>query len=137
MTLKRWDPWSDLERLRAETQRLWDDFLEKLSASPAAAERIAYLPEVDLIETGTELRLYVAVPGFVEEDIDLVFADQNVVIRGERQSPYDDAGQVNRRIAEWRYGFFERSIPLPCRIQPQAVRASVDAGVLTVILPKV
>ena len=45
MSLTRWDPWKELEHLRAETDRLWDQFLEKLTRSQAEPDRIAFLPD--------------------------------------------------------------------------------------------
>jgi HSP20 family protein len=135
MTLARWDPWEELERLRAETDRLWDHFLEKLTRSQSDAERIAFLPDVDFVETPGEYRLYLSVPGLIEEDIDLFFGERTLIIRGERQPPYD-ARHARRRIGEWRYGFFERRFQFPEPIATDAVRASCEAGVLTIVIPK-
>jgi HSP20 family protein len=135
MNLIRWEPWKELERLRAETDRLWDEFLDKLSRSEADPERIAFLPDVDFVETAAEYRLYLSVPGLVEEDLDLTIGEHSLTVRGEREPPYDP-GHSRRRLGEWRYGFFERQIQFPQPIQKNAVRASYDAGVLTIVLPK-
>ena len=136
MNLTRWDPWEELERLRAEVDRMWDHFLDKLTRSGSEAERIAFLPDVDFVETRGEYRLYLSVPGLVEEDMDLQIGDRTLTIRGERQPPYDP-DHTRRRIGEWRYGFFERRFQFPELIEREAVRANYDAGVLTIILPKV
>ena len=135
MNLIRWDPWKELERLRAETDRLWDRFLDKLTHAEAQAERIAFLPDVDFVETMTEYRLYLSVPGLVEEDIDLAINERALTVRGERQPPYDPA-RSQQRLGEWRYGFFERRFRFPQSVQTDAVWASCDAGVLTIVLPK-
>lgn len=132
MALTRWDPWKEWERLRAETDRLWDQFLQKLTHAEAAP--IAFLPDVDFVETGREYRLYLSVPGLVEEDIDLVFGQQSLTVRGERQPPYDAAH--SRRLSEWRYGYFERHFEFAKPVRTDAVRADYEAGVLTVVLPK-
>jgi HSP20 family protein len=110
-------------------------FLDKLTHAEAEAERIAFLPDVDFVETPREYRLYLSVPGLVEEDIDLAIGERSLTVRGERQPPYDPT-HSQRRLGEWRYGFFERRLQLPHPIRTDAVRASCDAGVLTVVLPK-
>ncbi len=133
MHLIPWDPWKEWERLRAETDRLWDQFLEKLAH--VDTEQIAFLPDVDFVETVREYRLYLSVPGLVEEDIDLVIGERSLTVRGERQPPYDSA-HSRRRLSEWRYGYFERHFKFAHPVRIDAARADYDAGVLTIVLPK-
>lgn len=135
MNLLPWDPWKELERLKTQTDRLWDEFLEKLTQCEPEPERIAFLPDVDLVESPLEYRLYLSVPGLIEEDIDIDVEQHALTIRGERQPPYD-LERAGRRIREWRYGFFQRRVRLPIAIRPSAVRASYDMGVLTIVVPK-
>ena len=135
MNVIRWDPWKELESLRAETDRLWDVFLEKLTRSGGERERIAFLPDVDLVEMPGEYRLYLSVPGLIEEDIDLAFGDRSITVRGERQPPYDPE-HTHRCVTEWRYGFFERRFQFPQPIRTDRVRATYDAGVLTIVIEK-
>ena len=85
------------------------------------------------METQEDFRVYVAIPGLVEEDIEIEAAPRQLTIRGERQPPYDPGRQHTR---EWRYGFFERQLTLAKPIQVESVTAEYEAGVLTVILPK-
>ena len=135
MNLIRWDPLKELERLHRETDRLWDAFLDKLARTGEEDERIAFLPDVDFVETPREYRLYLSVPGFIEEDIELAISEEALTVRGERQPPYDPS-HLQRRLGEWRYGFFERRFPFPSSIRTDAVRANYDAGVLTIVVPK-
>ena len=131
----QWDPWKELEHLRAATDRLWDEFLGKLSHSESNPEPIAFLPDVDLIETANEYRLYVSVPGLIEEDMAVSIVDRVLTVCGEREPPFDPTHSTGR-LREWRYGYFERRIELPTSIQTEAVRASYDDGVLMIALPK-
>ena len=135
MNLIRWDPWKEFERLRAETDGLWDVFLDKLSRSQADPQRIAFLPDVDLVETPGEYCVYFSVPGLIEEDMDLTIGERSITVRGERQPPYDPS-HAQRQLGEWRYGFFERRIQLSQPIQREEARAHYDDGVLTIVLPK-
>jgi HSP20 family protein len=136
MNLIQWDPGTALQRLRADTDRLWDEYLDKLRRNESDRNPIAFLPDVDFVETGREFRLYLSIPGLIEEDIDLMVDQQILTIRGERQPPYDPS-LARSRLREWRYGFFERRIELPHPIQTGALRATYDAGVLTIVVPKV
>lgn len=135
MNLIQWDPWEELERLREKTDRLWDNFLGKLTSDVGQERAIAFLPDIDFVESPGEYRVYLSVPGLIEEDIDLTIGEHELTVRGQRQCPYD-VSHAQARVHEWRYGYFERHVGLPRAIRPDAVRASYDTGVLTVILPK-
>ncbi len=135
MNLLPWDPGKELERLRERTERLWDEFLQKLTHDSPAQRQIAFMPDVDFVETSTEYRLYLSMPGLIEEDIDILIDEFSVTIRGERQPPYDPQ-HADRCVREWRYGFCERQFRLPQSVQPNTLRATYEDGVLTVILNK-
>jgi HSP20 family protein len=134
--LSPWDPWRDLARVRARIEQLWDHFLKPLRPDGyAQRESIAFLPAVDFIETGGDYRLYVSAPGFVEEDLDIAVHENSLVVRGERFPPYD-RHRAQGRLAEWRYGYFERQLEFPQRIDVRQLRATYDAGVLTIVVAK-
>ncbi len=134
MKLIRWDPWKELQSLRANTDRLWDRFFDKLTHETPESQRVAFLPDVDVVETSTEYRVYVSIPGVIEEDIDLEIGPTALVIRGERQAPYDATHP--RHVGEWRYGYFERRITLTLPIRTDAVVVDFDSGVLAIRSPK-
>lgn len=136
MNLRPWDPWAELERVRAETKQLWDHFLEQLRPEDDPdGESIAFVPDVDFVETRHDYRLYIAAPGFVEEDIEITIHGNSLTVRGERYPPYD-RHRAQNRLTEWRYGYFERHLQLPQPIEAQRIKASYDAGVLTIIVAK-
>ena len=133
MNIVPWDPWKELERLRVQTDRLWDAFLAKLSHEHAGSKEVGFLPDVDLVETAYDFRVFVAVPGLVEDDIDMEVTSDSLTVRGQRQPPYDP---LRRHVREWRYGFFERKLTFRSPIAVDDIRADYDAGVLSVVLPK-
>ena len=136
MSLTPWDPWRELDRVRAQTEAIWNRFLQQLPpTSPVQREGIAFLPDIDFVETRDDYRLYIAAPGLVEEDLDITVRDNQLVVRGERAAPYD-LGRAHRHLAEWRYGYFERRIAFPQRIDVGTLRATYEAGVLTIVLAK-
>jgi HSP20 family protein len=85
----------------------------------------------DVVETAEEYWLYLSLPGVVEEDIDITIDGQVLIIRGEREAPFDER-QVVSHLRQWKYGYFERRVEIPGRLESDAIHASYDAGVLTV-----
>ena len=133
MNVVPWDPGEELHQLRSEIDRLWDAFNAKLTCDREGDETVGFLPEVDFVETAHDYRLFVAIPGLVENDIDIEVVGHTLTMRGERHPPYDLQRQHTR---EWRYGFFERSITFTRPLNPEQIRATFDAGVLTLVVPK-
>jgi len=56
-------------------------------------------------------------------------------VRGEREIPYDRS-HVMVHQSSWKYGYFERRVQLPRRVDAEAIQASYEAGVLTIRIPK-
>lgn len=133
MSIVPWDPWKEMEQLRARTDRLWDAFFAKLTDESAATPQVGFLPDADIVETAYDFRIYMAIPGLVEDDIEIEATPITLTVRGERQPPYDLSRQ---HVREWRYGFFERKLTVSQPISIGEIRVTYDAGVLTVILPK-
>ena len=129
------DPFERLAEFRRRSNEKLDELLAELQSSEQIKEPISFQPEVDLVETASEFRFYLSIPGLVEDDIIIKLDGEHLTIRGERRPLYD----MERRgpsLREWRYGFFERHFVLPKRIQDSSVRASYDAGVLTIVARK-
>ena len=133
MDLDRWDPWREFERVREEADRLFERFLAKVRLLESA-RTISFFPATDVIETADDLRVFLSLPGVVEEDIDIAVEEGCLVVRGERICPYDEAHV--RHLGEWRYGFFERRFKLAEDLETGSLSASFLAGVLTIVIPK-
>ena len=137
--LEPWNPWQELEKVQRDVDRLFRAALEKLQ-SAIAGEEISFVPITDVVETEDEYRVYVSLPGVVEEDIDLGMEGDVLIIRGEREAPFDEK-QVERErviphLRQWKYGYFERRIQMPMKLTSEALLASYDAGVLTIRIAK-
>lgn len=128
-----WDPHAELQRLRDETDELWDAFLSKLTDESGSIDEVGFLPDVDVVETAEDVRVYVAIPGLIENDIQVVATSNSLSIRGERQPPYDP---TRPHVREWRYGFFERTLRIDTPIDVEGIKATYESGVLTILLPK-
>lgn len=130
-----WNPWEEFDKLRAETDHMWDRFFEKLKHVEPEHPPIGFLPSADFVETEQDYRVYLSIPGLVEQDIDVSVDENELTVRGEREPPYDQQ-QHRPRVSEWRYGFFERRISLPGAIDISSVKATYEAGVLTIVATK-
>src|ERR1051325_8280147 len=134
MDLQPWDPWREFEGVQSEIDRILERFLGKVR-QVAAGKEISFFPATDVIETADDIRLFLSLPGTVEEDIELSVEEGLLVIRGEREAPYDPE-QARGHKAEWRYGRFERRFRLPYEFDPESLTATYRWGVLTVVIPK-
>lgn len=134
MDLKPWNPWQELERVQSEIDGLLAAVLKKLGPVPPG-RFISFVPVTDIVEDEAEYRLYLSLPGLVEEDIDLTLEGEILIVRGEREAPYDSA-HVRVHQGSWKYGYFERRVQLPRRVDAEAIHASYDSGVLTIRIPK-
>ena len=77
------------------------------------------------------------VPGLTRENIEIDLENDTLTIRGERPFPYSDQdGERVWRHIERRFGRFERTLRVPNGMDPNAVEASLAAGVLSVHIPK-
>ena len=85
MAILRWDPLKDMSLVQ---DRLNQFFKEALYSVPALGEEKggAYIPPVDILETGSEVILLAELPGVSREDIDIQIEGDILILRGERRS---------------------------------------------------
>jgi HSP20 family protein len=136
MALIRWEPARELNSLQSEMNRLFNTFFD----TPAGAGRPGnggrrWLPAMDLVETPDHFVLRADLPGLSEEDVDIELEDNVLTISGERKAEHEDRQEGYYRV-ERASGSFRRSLTLPEGVDPAAIEASFDKGVLEVRIPK-
>lgn len=96
----------------------------------------AFFPAADLLASEDEVTLVMDVPGFKTEDLEIELRDGVLRIRGERRYPYasERAGRSIQRL-ERGYGSFERVLQVPKDVDPEALTAAIEDGVLTLRIP--
>jgi HSP20 family protein len=67
--------------------------------------------------------------------VQLNVSDNVLTIRGEKKAEKEQKDK-NYRLVERSYGSFERSLELPEGVNADAIKASIDKGVLKVVVPK-
>jgi HSP20 family molecular chaperone IbpA len=99
----------------------------------AGAERP--VPAADVYREGEDLVARLDLPGVdPANDVTVEVEGRKLVVRGERKDQRSEESE-GRRISEVRFGAFRRTVTLPRTVDGDTVRASYDAGVLTVTVP--
>lgn len=137
MALMRWEPFREVESMQRQMNRLFDQMMS-YGNSQIEGDRpdgMSFIPAAEIHETDNEVKLRVEVPGVEAKDLDVNVSAEAVAIRGERRSEAKQERGGMRR-SEFRYGSFQRVIPLPALIQNDKVQAEFQNGVLCLTLPK-
>ncbi|HUL01842.1 MAG TPA: Hsp20/alpha crystallin family protein [Gemmatimonadales bacterium] len=96
----------------------------------------AWMPLVDIFEEPEFIRLVAEVPGVKPENVNISVAGNVLTIKGTKEQAAEvNAEKVHRY--ERTYGAFERVFTLPATVDPNAIKATYEHGLLTVLLPKV
>ncbi|PWR18095.1 heat-shock protein [Zavarzinia compransoris] len=111
--------------VRQEIDRLFAD----MAGLPAAA------PRMDVTETDDAIVVTAELPGLEDEDVDVTLTGNLLTLRGEKKIEREEKGET-RHVIERATGRFARALEVPAGLDPQAVKATMDKGVLTVTLPK-
>ena len=90
---------------------------------------------MDLVETQDDLLLRADLPGLSESDVKIELEDNVLTISGERKAEHEERNEGYYRV-ERASGAFQRSLTLPEGVNPEAIKASFDKGVLEVRIPK-
>jgi HSP20 family protein len=142
MLRTQWDTFEDL--------RSADDELRQMNQmSPALAHALglhgqrqrvvgsamAWAPALDISERKDAYLVTVELPGVKLDDLQITMEDSLLTIQGERHFGHDSSEQHFHRV-ERSYGSFRRSITLPAHVMADAIEATIDDGVLQILVPK-
>jgi len=117
------------EPFSREVDRLFD----RLFDTPSAAQRWA--PAMDLVEAEDHYLLKADLPGVSQEDVAIEVENGVLTLSGERKAEHERSERGFYRI-ERAFGRFQRQLTMPEGIDPGAVTADFDKGVLSVRIPK-
>ncbi len=90
---------------------------------------------VDVYQTKDNLVVRSTIAGVKMEDLEITLNNDVITIKGKRYQS-DQVEPDDYFYQECYWGGFSRSIVLPMEVDPKKVKASLDSGVLTVVLPK-
>lgn len=90
---------------------------------------------LDIYQTDKDLIIKSTIAGARPDEIQISLKNDLLTIRGKRDLP-EDIADADFLFRECYWGPFSRSIILPIDVQSDKIKASMDNGVLTIILPK-
>jgi HSP20 family protein len=111
---------------------LWTDTFTPYSTQ---FERASFLPAADVTVSDSDLVLTMDVPGLTVDDLEIELVGGYLFVRGERKRPRIAEG-ARFAHSERMFGRFERQIKLPDGVEADQVTATMDNGVLSLIVPK-
>lgn len=99
------------------------------------AANSTWTPAVDIIESADDFTLYMDLPGFRKDDLNVTVKEGVLTVSGDRpcqETKDDKLFNYRERCA----GHFVRSFKLPENVEPEKLDATYEAGVLSLALPK-
>jgi HSP20 family protein len=131
MTIHRYEPWSIMNRLHRDLDRL----LVPAIGEDSPQNVIEWAPHVDIREEKDRFVLHADLPGVEAKNIEVSLDKGILTLRGHRELETRDEKAGFRRIERVSGEFFRR-FTLPDTADSQSVRAKHANGVLEVIIPK-
>jgi HSP20 family protein len=95
----------------------------------------AWVPVVDIFEEGDHLRIVAEIPGVKPENVKIMVEDNVLTIQGTKDQVAEEKAEKVHRY-ERTYGAFERTFTLPGSVNAEAIKATYEHGLLTLVLPK-
>jgi HSP20 family protein len=135
MALIRWEPAAELNTIQTEMNRLFNSLFDTPARAATGDVTRRWIPAMDLVETGDHYVLRADLPGLSEKDVNIELESNVLTISGERKAERAEEKGGYHRV-ERAYGSFSRSLTLPDGVNPEAVEAEFDRGVLEVKIPK-
>ena len=141
------ETWQPLARLRADMERMFEDFFSGVSSSLSGrkgavepfrtVERMftGSAPAVDLVEKENAYEMSAELPGLDDKDVRLSLKDDVLTLSGEKKEQTEEKKQ-GYHFSERRFGSFRRSFRLPDDVDQDKIEANFKKGVLTITLPK-
>lgn len=124
-------PFETLWDVRREMDRLFNGYTTGVDTTVSG-----YMP-ADVLENDTELRFHIDVPGLDPDNVSVTVENNVLTVSGERTWEHEEGKPEGEyHLFERRYGRFERSFALPQRVNAEMIDATMDNGVLTIVLPK-
>ncbi|WP_306120268.1 MULTISPECIES: Hsp20/alpha crystallin family protein [unclassified Roseitalea] len=135
--------WSSnmFDEFRKEMDQLFEGFFgdrgtaAARSGMPSLSMSGVVRPAIDIAENDAAITLTAELPGMSEDQVDLSVRDNALFLKGEKKVEHDSE-KDDVHVFERSYGSFQRSFPLPDRVDADAISAEFDKGILVVTMPK-
>lgn len=135
MSLVRYEPWSLLNQLQSDINRLFEGSPTRGGENGSHVATSDWVPAVDIKEDEHRFVIHADVPGVKPGDIDVHMENGVLSISGKRQFESSEERQGYKRVERVRGNFFRR-FSLPDSANAEAISAKCADGVLEVVIPK-
>lgn len=142
MALRRWDPFRELESLRREIERIFDEVFERtpffrrgMEIEPIEEYERAWSPACDVYETDKEIVVKANLPGVSKDNVEVIVTEDAITIKGQAKEE-TEVKEKNYYRRELNYGAFQRVIPLPLAVKSDEAKATFKDGILEIRVPK-
>jgi HSP20 family protein len=132
MTLARFEPWSVIDLLHRDLNRLTRNRAGFTDGDDSVAD---WVPAVDIIEEPTRFLLRADLPGVTPENIEISMEKGVLTVSGQRDAVDSDDDAAFQRL-ERINGRFLRRFSLPDSANAEGVAARSNNGILEVTIPK-
>lgn len=117
---------------KKELQCVEKKSIEKSSGEPTR-ENLLFIPEVDIFENSNAITLRADLPGVKKEQLTIDVHDGILTLSAGVDPIADNHHLIYR---EYDVGGYSRKFTLGERIDQTKIKATIDNGVLTLVLPK-
>jgi HSP20 family protein len=94
-----------------------------------------WVPCVDISEKANNVIVEIELPGITQKDISILLHSNRLEISGVKREALSKGSKRYHRL-EREYGNFRRYIFLPCIVDPERATASLENGILRIVLKK-
>lgn len=142
MALENWHPLRELESMKREMDRIWEDIFPGRAAvnipwrKPAVkAEKGGVVtPPIDIIEKNNEIIIKAEMPGVARENIEISMQESVLTIKGELKE--EPAEGETYSYSERNYRFYARALNIPFKVSEDNIKANLKDGILYIHMPK-
>ena len=144
MARQYWDPFTDLEGLHREIDRLFDEAFGTDGGSSRPFSRTSFLPGraarayplMNLSEDNENLYIEALAPGIDPDSLTLTVTNNQMTLSGEKKAAPQEFKSESWHRNERSTGRFLRTVNLPSHIQEDRISADYRNGLLLMTLPK-
>lgn len=126
----------EFDRIGSHLEKTIQDIFRPRPVNPMfACKDCGWVPQMDIYETEKEVFIWAELAGVEKDDLEVEVNSKAVRIHGFRkEAPKAPKGAY--RLAEIRYGKFERVLYLPAPVDTEVVSSSFTNGLLSVRMLK-
>jgi HSP20 family protein len=133
MTLRHWDPFTELRHMEDAMDRVWRGFGIGRALNGPEAE--TWSVPLDVVREGDNVVVRASLPGVRPEDVEVSIEENVLTIKGKSkvEREYKEGDYLMR---ERRAGAFYRTLRLPDSLDTEKAEPHYEHGVLTIAFPR-